>query len=70
MNRHLKVSPGEHIGMPPLTIKKTKLSKESTISDHLLNCSNILSFDEFTILTNGSNKLVLEIKESLFFYRD
>ena len=67
---HLKVRSGEHIGVSPLTFKKTKPSKESTIHDHLLNCNNIPSFEEFTILTNGNNKFDLEIKESLLIKRD
>ena len=49
-DRHLKVRPGEHIGISPLTFKKTKPSKESAIRDHLSNCNNIPSFEEFTIL--------------------
>ena len=69
-DRHLKVRSGEHIGMSPLTFKKTKPSKESTIRDHLLNCNNTPSFEEFTILTNGNNKFDLEIKESLLIKRD
>ena len=69
-NRHLKVRSGEHIGISPLTFKKTKPSKESAIRDHLLNCNNIPSFEEFTILTNGNNKFDLEIKESLLIKRD
>ena len=69
-DRHLKVRSGEHIGISPLTFKKTKPSKESAIRDHLLNCNNIPSFEEFTILANGNNKLVLEIKESLLVKRD
>ena len=44
---------------------ETKLSNESTICDHLLNCNDIPYFDEFTILGNGNNKFVLEIKEIL-----
>ena len=36
----------------------------------LLNCNNILSFEEFTILTNGNYKFDLEIKESLLIKRD
>ena len=47
----------------------SKLSKESAIRDHLLNCNNIPSFQEFTILANGNNKFVLEIIESLFIKR-
>ena len=64
-DRHLKVRCGEHIGISPLTFKKTKPSTESAIRDHLLNCNNISSFEEFTILANGKNKFVLEIKERL-----
>ena len=64
-DRHLKVRSGEHIGITPLTFKETKPSKESAIRDHLLNCNNIPSFEECTILTNGNNKFNLEIKESL-----
>ena len=66
--RHVKVRSGEHIGASPLTFKKTKPSKEIAIRDHLLNCNNIPSFEEFTILANG-NKFVLEIKESLLIKR-
>ena len=51
-DRHLKVRLGEHIGISPLTFKKTKSSKESVIRDHLLNYNNIPSFEEFTILHN------------------
>ena len=69
-DRHLKVKSGEDIGISPLTFKNTKPSKESTIHDHLLNCNNIPSFEEFTILTNGNNKFDVEIKESLLIKRD
>ena len=69
-DRHLKVRSGKHIGISPLTFKKTKTSRESVIRDHLWNCNNILSFEEFTILTNRNNKFVLEIKESLLIKRD
>lgn len=55
VDRHLKVRPGEHVGMSLLAIKKTKPSKEIEMSDHLLNCNNITSFNEFTILPNGKN---------------
>ena len=70
MNRHLKVMPGEHIRISSLASKKMKPSKESAICDHLLNCNNIPSFEDFTILTNGNNKFVLEINKSLLIKRD
>ena len=69
-DRHLKVRSGEHIGISPLTFKKTKPSKESAIHDHLLNYNNIPSFEEFTVLTNKNNKFDLEIKESLLIKGD
>ena len=69
-DRHLKVSSGEHIGISPLTFKKTKPSKESAVRDRLLNCNSIPSFEEFTILKNVNNKFNLEIKESLLVKRD
>ena len=70
MDRHLKVRSGEHIGISPLTFKKTKPSKESAIPDYFLNCNNILSFEQFTILANGNNKFVFEITERLLIKRD
>ena len=70
MDRHLKVRSGEHTGIPPLTFRKVKPSKESVIRDHLLNCNNIPSSDEFTILAYGHDKHILEIKESLLVKRD
>ena len=66
----LKVKFGEHNGISLLTFKKTKLSKEIAILDHLLECNNIPSFQECTILANRSNKFVLEIKETLLIKGD
>ena len=68
--RHLKVRSGERIGISPLTLKKIKPFKESSIRDHLLECDNCPSFDEFTILAHGNKKYFLEIKESLLIKRD
>ena len=69
-DRDLKVWSGEHIGISPWTFKKVKPSKERTIRDHLLNCKNIPSFDEFTILAYGYHKYILEIKENLLIKCD
>ena len=63
--RHLKVKSGEHNGMSRFKFKKIKPSKESAIRDHSLNCNNIPSFEEITILANKNSKFVLEIKERL-----
>ena len=66
----MKVRSGEHIGISPLTFRKVKPLKESAICDHLLNCNNIPSFDEFTILAYGQHNYILEVKESLLIKRD
>ena len=50
--RQLKISYGKHIGISPLTFKKTKPSKESSIHDLLLQFENNPSFDEFTIVAH------------------
>ena len=58
----------ENIREFPLAFK-TKPSKESAIRNHLLNYNNIPSFEEFAIISNGNDKFVLEIKESLLIKR-
>ena len=68
--RHLNIRSGEHIGISPLTFKKVKPSAESSIRDHVLFCNHDPSFDDFTILTQGTIKFLLEIKESLLIKRD
>ena len=54
--KHLKVRSGEHIRISPLTFKKTKPSKESSIRDHLLQCDYNSSSDDSTILAHGNKK--------------
>ena len=68
--RHLKVSSGEHTGISPLTLKKTKPPKESSTRDHLLESDINPSFDEFTILAHGNKEYLLETKESLLIKHD
>ena len=68
--RHLKISLGEDIAISPLTFKKFKPSSEISIRDHLLFCIHDPSFDDFIILAEGTNKFLLEIKESLLINRD
>ena len=69
-DRHLKIISGEHVGISPLTFRKVKPLEESAIRDHLLNCNNIPSFDEFTILAYRHHKYIFEIKEGLLIKRD
>ena len=69
-DRHLIIRSGEHIDISSLTFKKVKRSAESSIGGHLLFCNHDPSFDELTILAQGANKFLLEIKESLLIKRD
>ena len=69
-DRHLKIRSGEHIGISQLTFKHVKPSAESLIRDHLLFCNHDPSFGDFTILAQGTNNFLLEIKESLLIKRD
>ena len=66
--RHLKVRSGEHVGISPLTFKKTKPSQDSLTCDHLLQCDNNF-FYEFTILEHGNKTCLVEIK-GLLIKRD
>ena len=68
--RHLKFRSGEHIGISLFTFKKTKPSQESLKPDHLLQCDNNPSFNEFTILAHGNNQYLIAVKESLLNKRD
>ena len=59
----LNVRCGEHIGISPLIFKKkTKHSKERFIRDHVLQCDNRPSLDEFSIFAHGNKKYLLDIK--------
>ena len=68
--RNMKIKSEEHIGISPLTFKKVKPSAGSSIREHLLFGNHDPSFDYFTIQAQGTNKFLLEIKESLSIKRD
>ena len=67
--RHLNVRIGEHIGISPLTEKQVK-PKNSSVADHSLLGNHSASYDDFSILTRESKKILLELKESLLIMRD
>ena len=66
----MEVRSGEHIGIPPLTFKKVKPPSKGLIRDQLLFCNHDPLPHYFTILGHGTNKFLLEIKESLLIKRD
>ena len=67
--RHLNVRIREHIGISPLTRKKSN-PKGTTVRDHLLLYNRSPSFEDFSVLTNENKTFLLEMKESLLIMRD
>ena len=61
---------GEHSGISPLTGKKSKARKTTTVKDHMLFCNHIVSLDDFKILTSSNSEFHLKIKESLSISHD
>ena len=70
--RHFKVRMSEHLGISPLTGKKTKPSYLTTaVLDHILTSScSPANFDNFSILARESNDFKLTLMESLLIERD
>ena len=58
------------MGISNLTEKPVKNMKESTVSDHCLQCDSVISFDDFDVLATDTNNFRLLIKESLLIKRD
>ena len=57
------------LGYHPWHLEKLSHQKRPS-RDHLLNCNNIPSFGDFTILAFGHHKYIFEIKESLLIKCD
>ena len=55
----------EHMGISNLTGERLKSVKQSTVSDHLLECNCSIDFDHFDMLVSDANKFRLLIKEGL-----
>ena len=68
--RHFKVRACEHASTSPLTGKKSNNNYSTAMSDHMLLCNYIVSFEDFSILTTGRANLELEIKESILISRN
>ena len=61
---------GEHIGVSPLTGKKSKPVNNSAPCDHLIHCNYFPSSANFSILARENKKFLLEVKESPLLMRD
>ena len=68
--RYLSVRVGEHSGVSPLTGKKSKSKKSTTVKDHMLFCDHIVSIDAFKTFGTSDSDFHVKVKESLFISRD
>ena len=59
---HFFTRAAEHMGISNLTGKRLTCVKQSTVSDHLLECNCSIDFDHFDILASDANRLSLLIK--------
>ena len=72
---YLDLRPEELIGVSPISVspltgKKVKPINNSVVRDHLLHCSYLPSFNNFSILGHQNKMFLLEIKESLLIMGD
>ena len=67
---HLSVRVGEHLGVSPLTEKKSKSKQSTAAKDHMLFCDHILSIDGFNILETSDSDFHVNVKESFLISRD
>ena len=61
---YFRTRAAEHMGISNLTGKRLKNVKQSSISDHLLQCNDTINFDNIDILAGNSNKFKLLLRES------
>ena len=62
---HFKVRVSEHMGVSARTGKNIKCTKISAVLNHMLVCNNIVSFEDFSVLANGTNDFRIKLRESL-----
>ena len=63
--QHLNVRVGEHLGISPLTGKKSKARKTTAVKDHMLFCDHIVSLDDFKNFDNQQFLLISRDKPQL-----
>ena len=50
--------------------KNIKSTKNSAVRDHMLVCNNHMSFEDFSVLANGSNDFRIKLQESLLIHQN
>ena len=68
--RHFKVRVSEHMGVSARTSKSIKSTRNSAVPDHMLVSNNIVLFEDFSVLANGTNDYRIKFQESLLIHRD
>ena len=58
------------MGVFERTCKNIMSTKNSAVRDHILVCNSIVSFEDFSVLTNGTNGFRIKLQESIFIHRD
>ena len=58
------------MGVSARTGKNTKSTKNCAVRDHMLVCNNIVSFEDFSVLANGTNDFRIKLQERLLMHRD
>ena len=66
----MKVRPSEHQDVSPRRGEQFKSTLSTPVRDHMLDCSHVVAWEDFSIIDRGSNQFLLETKESLFIKRD
>ena len=67
---HFKVRVSEHMGASARTGENIKSIKNSAVLDHMLVCNNILFFENFFVLANGTNDFTIKLQGSLLAHHD
>ena len=70
--RHLKVRLSEHLGVSPLTGKRSHRTTGhlTAVQEHSLTCDHLVHYDNFSVLGHAQSTFLLEHKESLFIIHD
>ena len=68
--RNFKIHVSEHMGVSALACKNIKSTKSSAMRHHMLVCNNIVSFEDFSILANGTNDFRIKLQENLLIHCD
>ena len=58
------------MGVSARTGKNIKSTKNSAVRNRMLVCKNIMSFEDFSVLVNGTNNFGIKLEESILTHRD